>query len=383
MNPCIGVMDLQKVIRKQILRANSRDLYMMLKTPKNAHWGWKTAPNICWMSQTADLMLDFCKVAPNALLPGAKLRSAILKLHEEKKMNYSNLGDSDWVDQCDQRIRVILSQYRAIKSKQSAYLAAMRKATEQEKASVDAVLASICLGDEGDGEEEEEGNAVAISAPEDKSSCLALVPYNSTSSSSSSTPNVFKRILARTDSSPAKNKAFSPEKFVAKASPKKLQRTHTPMFVGGDDSSTEDKLHQQKKVKGRKQKNKPKMDYGLCPEDEAFVEQALGSEVSRAKPVRQKKKRGRKKPEENEGVDKVGKQKPGPKKKPAAAKAKGKPAAKSLKSSFKHRKTSSAYHKTKNLRLKMGDSPNTAKRHAQSASRGVASQIDSGILEED
>ena len=53
------------------------------------------------------------------------------------------------------------------------------------------------------------------------------------------------------------------------------------------------------------------------------------------------------------------------------------------KCTFKHRKTSSVYAKERNLRLKMGCSPESAKKFARAAMSEVAAKIDAGILRED
>lgn len=53
------------------------------------------------------------------------------------------------------------------------------------------------------------------------------------------------------------------------------------------------------------------------------------------------------------------------------------------KSSFRHRKTSTAYHHAKNIALKAGHSPNTAAAKGREASGAVSLQIDTGVLKEE
>lgn len=61
---------------------------------------------------------------------------------------------------------------------------------------------------------------------------------------------------------------------------------------------------------------------------------------------------------------------------------KAKQSPKANKSTFRHRKTSSAYHSAKTAAQKAGHSPRTVKAKAKAASQAVASQIDAGILKE-
>ena len=73
--------------------------------------------------------------------------------------------------------------------------------------------------------------------------------------------------------------------------------------------------------------------------------------------------------------------KPTPK---AKGKAKAHPkASPSHKTTFRHRKTSSAYHSAKHSALKAGFSPQTAKAKGKEASSKAAHQIDIGVLQED
>ena len=61
---------------------------------------------------------------------------------------------------------------------------------------------------------------------------------------------------------------------------------------------------------------------------------------------------------------------------------KAKPAPKGNKTTFRHRKTSSAYHSARTAAQRAGYSPRTIKNKAKEASQAVALQIDQGILKE-
>ena len=410
-DPSIGVSDLQKVLRKQIKRANdNRDLLAQLRVPKNQNWGWKTAPHVAWMGQVSEMMVDFVKVASNAVLPGSKLRLALEKLHGEKKMNFSRYSDSDWVDQCDQRIRVILSQYRTLKMKNSAYTTAMKKATAEEKAAVDLVLdhiklENVCGDIEGELAETEETAKDA----------LALVPWKPISSSASSAQgissnpmDVFKRILSKKDSSPSKSSVRnSPSKvskpFVSEpmVNVSKAKAKRPPgLFVGEICSSTDEEptratlstnkvASAKKSKKGKEEKQNDGSQYGMRSSDEEILDEALATELPRHEKKRKRKKAkvGRPAASEKSLVTKKKseKDKSVPKKQTQEKKSAEGPEgeAKIFKTSWKHRKTSAVYHRTFNRHRQLGDSPGTARSKARGAMREVASQIDSGILTED
>ena len=80
-------------------------------------------------------------------------------------------------DQMDQRIRVLLSQARALK-KADTYVTSMRKATAGEKEAVDDILSRLNLG------------SVAEAGPQAaESSCRAMVLYESSSKPLPATPS--------------------------------------------------------------------------------------------------------------------------------------------------------------------------------------------------
>ena len=81
------------------------------------------------------------------------------------KVNKTSYHTDDWVDQMDQRIRVLLSQARALK-KAETYVTSMRKATAEDKEAVDDILARLNLGSEAPAESQAA-----------ESSCRAMVLY--------------------------------------------------------------------------------------------------------------------------------------------------------------------------------------------------------------
>ena len=178
-------------------RTEDHNLWNNVKHPTYASWSWKTAPNIQWLAQARQLC-GFLQIAPNGLLPSAKLRLGLQRLVVDSsvKVNKTSYHTHDWVDQMDQRIRVLLSQARAFK-KAETYVTLMRKATAGDKAAVDNILSRLNLGSE---------------APADPqaASCRAMVLHEPDKAARSrpavrSSGKVFKRILERQSSSPAQS----------------------------------------------------------------------------------------------------------------------------------------------------------------------------------
>ena len=67
-DPSIGVMDLQRVLSKEMNRRADKDLFSGLKHPTNAQWSWKTSSCPQWMAQCHEMLVYFLKIAPNGLL---------------------------------------------------------------------------------------------------------------------------------------------------------------------------------------------------------------------------------------------------------------------------------------------------------------------------
>ena len=134
-DPTLGVGDLMKALRADLAHSQDWDLWQKLSHPngQNAFFSWKTAPNPTWMAQCADLMYRFASLAPNGLLLSSKLKVAILKLHYEKKINFSKYHEEVFADKCDYRIRCLLHQFRSVKQKKEEYYRCMRKASEAEQ----------------------------------------------------------------------------------------------------------------------------------------------------------------------------------------------------------------------------------------------------------
>ena len=359
-DPAIGVMDLQRVLVRHMELQPEKDLWALLRHPTNSVWSWKTAVSLQWLAQAKDLLADFCRIAPNGLLPAKKLRIAIHRLvtDSNKKVNRTQYHTDDFVDQLDQRIRVLLAQARSLK-KQEDYVTAMKKATQADKDAVDELLSHIRLG--MDDEEQPEQSAGA------SSSSLALVPFTGGAAKQTSPAvppeDVFKRILEKKDSSPMKP-LKSPKRLRTTAAASSSSGPGFMMMVGNVASSSESEIMEDsicKKLPVGKPQVEKAIGHGLDADDFRIVDASLEDKVVKAS------------------------KKAACQKKPAAKVKAANPAVPEpkLKCTFKHRKTSSVYAKERKLRLSMGDSPETAKRFARSAMQDTAARIDAGLLKEE
>ena len=389
-DPAIGIADLQKCYQTLADKIGSRDILEYLRHPRNLNFNWKTAPHPEWMAKSSTLMSLFLQVVPNGLLPSAKNKTALKRLNEHKKANFSRYSDEDWADQIDQRARVLLAQYRSCKQKQDVYLCCMRKATEEEKKAIDGVLDCLQV------DLERQSSDQSIAENKNDPDALALVPYKQAKPISSSTPAIFGRILQKQESSPeraSKEKALAEHFAQVPGEPSQPSQTglENPPCVPPDSSSDE---HEPPKPPKKAQARGRSIGFfALNEEDEKILKRSLEEGLPKKG---QPKKKVKKKP--------AASTKAAPKKK-AKAKAscskgeknkkeeedqEGEPKENEdqevqpqKKSTFKHRMSSSAYHKERKLAALQGLSPNSCKLAARAKAAKVSAQIDAGILKED
>ena len=424
-DPSLGVSDLMKVVRSEMATCQSWDLWKLLEHPggRSVPWSWKTAPVPAWMEKTASFMERFVALAPNGVLQGAKLRQAILKLGHERKINYTRWNEDDFSDKCDLVIRVLLSHFRLLKQKKEDYQRCMRKATEAEQLAIDQVLGKMNLecGEHVYGASQAASSApAAIKAPPSppKPADHQIVPFGGQQAFSLSGDDslVFKRILAKTDSNEEKSTAL----VLAAAG------TSSSSWEGRRPSTTSsgtvlDKMNKEKKrtsggmrilpeeddplvgfspmveKKVKKPVQKPKKEkkeegdllvtpvkkkppaaseLGLSDDDLENIESALETGKVQ-KSVKEKKKSPKKATAKKKAQKKVSKKEKKEKKKCTS------PKAQERKSTFRHRKTSAAYHKENGKYKRLGYSPGTCKKMARAAWLKVAQEIDSGVLKEE
>jgi len=422
-DPSLGVQDMMRILKQFVGEEQSFDLLDLVSCPGHQTFSWKTSPNPSWMSKMSRLVTLFLGVAKNGVLPSAKLKTGILKLCDSMKINCSRKHDNDFADLCDQRIRIVMAQYRTVKQQAQEYQRLMKKATPEEKDTIDRCLAILQF------EEESSGNQQAS---------LALVPYMGSSTKpggvsaamgpsekhgdvsamSEDTGNIFQRILKKQDSSPSKvalqqappailDKA--PSMYVESAEARRNMKA-TPatmpstvhkgtMVVAGDESISEFGSPVPKKAAATKSKVKklsPQSpvvpgDSSLSENDMDIVNEILAEKV----PISNKRKGGPlKKPSASPKASSLKKPAASPKasteKKPSASPkassekhAAASPKGAAKKSSFRHRKTSTAYHSAFKKAKHMGMSPNSCKAAGRSASQDVSLKIDTGVLTEE
>ncbi len=126
----------------------------------------------------------------------------------------------------------------------------------------------------------------------------------------------------------------------------------------------------------------PLDEFGLDEEDEAIVQQALATSVGKDKTSRSKKKNQvQKKPGAKVAKKSDSKHTTGSGA-ASCSTAKAQAEKETNKCTFKHRKTSAAYHQARQRAIQAGMSPSTAKSLGRAASSKVASAIDAGLLKE-
>ena len=385
-DPNIGIGDLMKAIQQYVEETGDLDLFQAVDPPGHHAWSWKTAPNCAWMAKVSVLALHILDVAPNGVLSSSKLKNAVTKLCGWKKVNKTRFADCDFADQVDHRLRVVLAQFRLLKQKTEEHQKAIKKATPWEKEKVDKVMSKLVL----DTLETVDGpvpfkdlqivpvQASAVANPSSSSAMASIVPVGMGFAS------VFRNLLEKDFSSPDKEVAPVPSAPSTFSKPR-MQLSNFNCVPPEDVTSSEASPQQPR----RKRKSKSPLSAPKTPErkkmvcagsdldDEDFdiLHGALAVDVPKTK---------------SKGAAKT-KTKPKVSKKPAgkgvnvwkgASPKKEEEKAKTKKSSWQRRKTSSAYHSARLLASKEGKSPNTCKVIARAAHQKMANDIAAGLVKE-
>lgn len=366
-DPSVGVSDLQKCIETLCISEGTWDLRKLLATgpvPKN----WKASPDPVYLSSNvATLCLSLFKVYTNGVV-----RTALEKLQKEKqkRLNTSKYCDTDWADMIDQNVRIACANYRELRASPQKYQTCMRKASLSEKDTIDKVLEVLQLPEEGFQASTEDGNQSKEvqmekeksqeEVEQEKSDQKTETPSTSTTVFGSST-TVFGRVLAKQVS-----EASTPDKRLKKK---------TTMDVGAQQPShTASALATS--VAARSSASHP-LGVELNANEETELLQWMSETVDK-----NRKRKNNKRTKKSTDL-----------KKPAAAVAPKKKLKKpaghleteskkedSKKSSFTHRKSSTAYHSAKHFALKRGLTPEAATQEARKASTKMRSDIRAGIV---
>ena len=401
-DPNIGVQDMMRILKQFLGEEHTFDLLDLVSCPGHQTFSWKTSPNPSWMSKMNRLVTLFLGVAKNGVLPSAKLETGILKLCASMKINCSRKHDNDFADCCDQRIRIVMAQYRTVKQQSAEYQRLMRKATPEEKEAIDRCLALLQF----DGDQETSLALVPYMGPSTKPGDVSAAMGSSTkpgdvsaamgssakpgdvsAMKSDGKPNIFQRILEKKDSSPSK-----PVFQVQQAPPavpeaaasmyaesaedrRNMKATPATMVVAGGESISEFGSPVPKKTAATKPKVKKHAphvvpgDLDLSEDDLDIVNQALAENIPVSSSSNKRKATSFKKPSASPKAHSL--------KKPSAS-----PKCSAKKSSFRHRKTSTACHSAFKKAKNMGMSPNSCKAAGRSAAQDVSLKIDTGILTE-
>ena len=128
-DPSIGVTDLMEPLSKYMEEKGDRNLIKLLHVSPT--FSWKSAPGITFLSEHAPLFQRYAKIAPNSMLPPKKNKTAIERLDQQMKCNFSKQSTSDYVDLVDNIVRIAMKQYRGLAKGPHAKERAYRRADSE------------------------------------------------------------------------------------------------------------------------------------------------------------------------------------------------------------------------------------------------------------
>ena len=358
-DPTVSVADLQKCFESLCQREGTWDIHRLLLSTKECNW--KNAPDPTQLSGNISFLCQqLFKICPNGVLSSKKLKSALEKLQIDKKkrINFSKMPDSECWDRLDSHIRASASHFRELKVSGQKYATCMRKASQSEKESIDKVLQFLDLraGGFDDSQKSQEANPseAATHVPEEgKINAKAEEEEVSTNANMDlGASAIFDRVLSKQTSD-----ASTPERRLRR----KTSMVDAQIVASGSGSVV--KLQRQNAQIGFG-------DLGLDRNEEQELLERMRTDVNLEKPGKKKKKVAK-------GAPSDAIKKPASNKKAKAKQVAKKPA---TKSSFRHRKTSEAYHKAVKAALQAGKTKDDAKVAGRQASQKAAREIDVGIL---
>ena len=349
-DPSVGVADVVRALQEALEEEGSRDLLRLLH--HKYQFTWKSAPDAEWLGGdfVSKLYKKLFQIHVNGVMQGKKVKTALLKLQTEKgRLNFTKLHDSDWADKVDEVLRIGAAMYRDMKKDSLKYSRCTKKASPQEKQHIDDVLSFLQLG-----QEEELPEVV----PE-----VAAKSYKGLEEKLPEVGLVFTKVLQKKSSEPESPQLARVTEKAANTSLDLVPASSSA--VPASSSAT---------PKGERPVLKRQMAQLQLEEDE---EKELLVWMSEKVPETKKKKRSKK----NTGGKQVVQGKKDNVKAKVKAKVKKPCRQQSFgqhKCSFKHRKTSTAYHSAQKLALRQGASKEEAKEAGKKAMQEMAQKIDSG-----
>ena len=152
-DPSIGVTDLMEPLSKYMEGKGDRNLIKLLHVSPT--FSGKSAPDITFLSEHAPLFQRYAKIAPNSMLPPKKNKTAIERLDQQMKCNFSKQSTSDYVDLVDNIVRTAMKQYRDLAKDPHAKERAYRRADSETQEAINPLLVLLhkCDSRESDAED--------------------------------------------------------------------------------------------------------------------------------------------------------------------------------------------------------------------------------------
>ena len=340
-DPSVSVGDIMKAVSAVTRQLGCSDMLKLLHSKQKMTW--KSAPDAEWLgsANVSTLCESLFQVHSNGVLSSKKLQQALMKIQNtEGRLNFSKLHDADFMDRCDEQIRVACAQFREIKKDATKYVRCLKRASPEEKKNIDSVLA-ILVFEEEETDKPEEGVA---SKSAEVGSTAAEVAAEHIGSSKRSPKRVFQRVLEKKVSDPSSpcTKAADSSLALAAKSPKACLKSKVSLLHLEKDEEKELLIWMQQDV--------------VIPAKKKGGTGAASSK-SKAQPKSTYKR-------------------------PAKATVVKDTFVSGKKCTFKHRSTSAAYHKAKAEAVRAGHTKEEALLAARAASRKVAEDIASGVLKE-
>ena len=134
-DPSVTVGDLMEPLESFLETTGDKNVMKHLQPPPNTSWKTST-----WLAGLATLFEDYLKVAPNAIISSKKHKTAIIRLEEKHRINFSKKNTDEFADLIDDFIRMGLSHLRALKQQPEKKEQAFRRADKEQQKTLSHVI---------------------------------------------------------------------------------------------------------------------------------------------------------------------------------------------------------------------------------------------------
>ena len=363
-----------KPIESLCKETGSWDLKDLIFPSSSKRIGWKSAPDVSWLSSSpvAKLCSKLFQVCPNGVIASKKLKGALYKIAQEHhRLNFSRMADSSFYDATDDYIRIACSMYRTLKKDVASYTRFTKKASAAEKAIVDEVTYYLSLEPvQTPASAGNSSDALPTPPPATSGGVEMAGPGCAIDSAEQlgASASCFKRILAKQESD---------EAVVVAPGPGASSASQAALVPVGFSSSSGVDVAQSPP----EQLRRSMASYFLDERESEELEKWMLQDVDTTKPKTAKQKKS--------ATAKAGKAKAAPKKKATPkkkAKAKAKAVSKKqsrpkkFKRSWRHRKSSAAYHQAFAQALREGKPEEEAKEVGRAARLAWSLKVQSGEI---